>query len=393
MPPSKYDAAGRQIAGLLGLAPKHVSLLDELEPLASAAARRGPSLLEELEDLPAVLAGPVAGRRTPALPPSVRKSVRAAADVAATPSADKRRAAQALYQQGMGDLALAFPDHGVTQEYLDFLASHRVADDIIDRVRAGQLDMSPDARRLRAMELGFDPERTVYRWDDPGKAETLGRSRNGLIYASLTPDMALEAAQNPYAAYPLWGAARVAGIDPAVNPMDVDALLRRLGRLHMSPAHSQWHQFVASGDNALARTQRSGARLPDLNDPTEAWYDVPAVRYGTLERGRLADYESMQQSDSKFGVWNEKESMVPDMKEMGYQGILVADEAPRSIAYFGATAEKPMPGVRHNALSVLDPEYRYVRNIFASVPFLAAPQEMTPPEALVSPGEYNRRNR
>jgi hypothetical protein len=49
--------------------------------------------------------------------------------------------------------------------------------------------------------------------------------------------------------------------------------------------------------------------------------------------------------------------------------------------------------VRHNALSVLDPEYRYVRNIFASVPFLAAPQEMTPPEALVSPGEYNRRNR
>jgi hypothetical protein len=323
--------------------------------------------LDEAGRAIAGLLAPVAPPRPRTLPPDVRQRVNMASRIAATRSADQRRLAASEYQQGMEDMARGLVDEGATEEYLTFLASHGVAEDIVERVRSGQLDVTPDARAKRGAELGFDPGRTVYRWDDPGKAETIGRARNGLVYTSLTPAMAKEAAQNPYALYPLWGASRVAGIDPAPNALDVDALMKRLGRLAMSDQHYQWHQFVAGGDRALATSQRTGVPLPDLDAPHEAWYSLPAVRYGSLERGRLARAPDLQQSDPEYGLWDKQASMVPDLKDMGYQGMIVGDEAPRSIAYFGATAEKPLPAVRHRDLSALDPEYKYVRNIFASL--------------------------
>jgi hypothetical protein len=312
------------------------------------------------------LLAPVAAPRPRSLPPLMRQRVNLASRIAATRSADQRRQAAEAYQRGMDDLSRAMADEGATEEYLNFLSSHGVGDDVVERVRSGQLDVSPDARSRRASELGFDAGRTVYRWDDPGKAETLGRARNGLVYTSLTPAMAKEAAQNPYALYPLWGASRVAGIDPAPNPLDVDALMKRLGRLAMSDQHYQWHQFVAGGDRSLANSQRTGVPLPSA-DSSDAWYSLPAVRFGALERGRQAKSPDLAVSDPEYGRWDTGASMVPDLKEMGYQGMVVSDEAPRSIAYFGSTAERPLPAVRHKDLSALDPEYKYVRNIFASL--------------------------
>lgn len=317
---------------------------------------------------------PVAGARPRSLPPVTRHKVLDALSVTGM-SPEARRVNSSSYQTGMDELAGSLAGDGVTQEYLDFLAAHSVPDDVVDRVRSGQLDMSPDAREQRAYALGFMPGQTVYRWDDPGKSSVLGRLRNGLVYASFTPEMAQEAAQNAYAMYPLWGARHVAGLDRAPRPMDVDDLLGRLRRLDDSTGHYQWHNFIAGADG-LATSQRTGVSVP-VSAPQDdsAWYQLPAVRYGTLERGGTAyPYENVQESHPQYGKWGESASLVPEMKQMGYQGILVSDEGPRSIAYFGSSADGPMPSVRHSGLSVLDPEYRYRRNIFMSLPFLLAPQ-------------------
>jgi hypothetical protein len=288
---------------------------------------------------------------------------------------EARRVNSSSYQTGMDELARSVAEEGVTQEYLDFLAAHDVTADVIDRVRSGQLDMSPSGREQRAYALGFMPGQTMYRWDDPGKASVLGRSRNGLVYTSFTPDMAQNAAQNPYAVYPLWGARHVAGLDRAPRPMDVDELLGRLHRLGGSDNKYQWHAFIADRDNGLASSQRTGVELPGKDASDEAWYRLPAVRYRAIERGGSAyPYDRLEESHPMYGQWNEAASLIPEMKQMGYQGILVGDESPRSVAYFGSSADSPLPSVRHSGLSALDPEYRYRRNMFMSLPFLLAPQ-------------------
>lgn len=352
-PTSVYDA-GRAIAGLLGYAP-------------------------------------VAGARTRQLPPALRDSVRRATQIANAGVSEQGRAYSQVYQKGVDDLARAMADEGPSGEYFDFLQAHGVSGGTVDRVRSGELDMSPAAREQRARDLGLNPDLTVWRLDDPGKATVLGRARNGLVYTSFTPGMAREAAQHPYAAHPLWGAAHIAGVDPAPRPLGVDDLIERLRRLAMRDSYHQWHHFVTTPESGLAFSQNTGLPLPmasatppakagGLSDleaelaeiPTrDQWLSLPAVRFGAVERGRLANAPAQLPSDAMYGRWDPTGSMVDDLKDMGYQGMIVADEAPRSVAYFGATAEKPMPSVRHSVLSALDPEHRFQRNIFMSLPLVA----------------------
>jgi hypothetical protein len=313
------------------------------------------------------------------LPPSTSHNVRMASQIARTQPAFRQGLA-GDYERGMNALAKSVDDYGVTEEYLDFLAAHDVTPDVIERIRSGQLDMSPEARIERAAELGFNPERTVYRYDDPGKPAVYGRARNALVYTSFSPEMAMEAAQYPYAKYPLWGASHVAGLDPAPRP--VADLLDRLQRLSGSMQYETWDRFlgdptgVMGSNRGLIASQATGNPLPELLEPrNEHWFDMPAPRFSHLEKGALyrAGEDQRHVPASLFGRWDPKKSMVPDLKEMGYQGVLVADEAPRSVAYFGSGPDGPMPSVRHSVLSALDPEYRYTRNMFMSLPFLLAP--------------------
>jgi hypothetical protein len=314
------------------------------------------------------------------LPPATSRNVRMASQIARTPTTSRQRMF-GHYQRGMNALAKSVSDYGVTEDYLDFLAAHGVTPDVIGRIRSGQLDMSPSARAARAREIGFNPDRTVYRYDDPGKPDVRGRARNALVYTSFSPSMAMEAAQNPYAEYPLWGAAHVAGLDPAPRP--VADLLDRLQRISGSTPYETWNYFLGDPTGAmgskrgLIASQATGNPLPELLEPlNEQWFDLPAPRYTFLEKGAVYRAGEFQKHvpASLFARWDPGKSMVPDLKDMGYQGVLVADEAPRSVAYFGSGPDGPMPSVRHSVLSALDPEYRYARNMFMSLPLLLAPQ-------------------
>jgi hypothetical protein len=324
---------------------------------------------------------PAAGASLRRLPSAASHNVRLATQIArAAPTS--RQGLYSDYQRGMDELARSVADDGITEEYLEFLRAHKVTPDVIERLASGQLDVSPSARAARARELGFNPDRTVYRYDDPGKPDVMGRARNSLVYTSFSPEMALEAAQNPFAQYPLWGAAHVAGLDPAPRP--AADLLARLQRLSGSDQYHQWDTFLGDpsgkigNKRGLLASQATGNPIPEALEPeNEQWYRLPAPRYGAVERGAvnkvgLADlHESVP--NEYFARWDSSRSMVPDLKEMGYQGLLVADEAPRSVAYFGSGPDGPMPSVRHSVLSALDPEYRYTRNMFMSLPFLLAP--------------------
>jgi hypothetical protein len=288
------------------------------------------------------------------------------------------------YQRGIDALAEHTRDFGASQEYMDFLAAHEVPQAVIAKIASGELDMSDAARAARARDIGLNPDRLLYRYDKTGKPTVLGRYRNGLQYTSFTPEMAMSAAQAAYAKHPLWGPAHVAGLDPAPNPLPVADIGRRLKRLQGGDHAdwAEWELFAEKPETGLAASQKTGTKLPsvkfpegDITDPAydwaaaNQWLDIPAVRYGALERGRRGWGEL--ESDANYGVWDASRSFIPDLKEMGYQGVLVSDEAPRSVAFFGPSQEGPMPAIRHGALSALDPEFRYRRNMFMSIPLLA----------------------
>lgn len=329
---------------------------------------------------------PVAAPRTPPIPPTSRQAVRRAIELANTPSAAFSDAQD--YQRGIDALAEHTRDFGATQEYIDFLAAHDVPQAVISRVASGELEMSDVARAARAREIGINPDRLLFRYDRTGKPTVLGRYRNGLQYTSFTPEMALSAAQAASAKYPVWGPAHVAGLDKAPSPLAPSEIGRALQRIQKAD-HSDWAEWEMFADGAsrpamgLAQTQSTGLNVPkvkfpegDITNPdydwaaANEWLQIPAVRYGALERGRRGAMDALE-SDPSYGVWDPSRSMIPELKRMGYQGVLVADEAPRSVAFFGPSQEGPMPAIRHSALSALDPEFRYRRNMFMSVPVLA----------------------
>lgn len=175
--------------------------------------------------------------------------------------------------------------------------------------------------------------------------------------------------------------------------MGPDDLLHRLKRVSDENMYSWWRDFVIDNPKGIRVSQHAGNPVPGLPHPDyglvaeeagpalarrqliQQWDSLPAVRYGVLENGRRFSpgEGTIQQSDPEYGEWSRQRSMVPDLKEMGYQGVLVQDEAPYSVAYFGPTPESPLPAIRHSALSALDPEFRYSRNMFMSLmPLLLA---------------------
>lgn len=345
---------------------------------------------------------PVSGARVATLPPSLGKPVeRAMHALRRVENMDElgKRSEAPFYQVGMESLAAGLRDYGPTKEYLDFLGLHRVPDESIEKVASGQLDMSQSARWQRAKQLGLDSDLNLWRVQDPGLATTLGRLRNGLQYVSFAPPMSQNAAQRGSVEYPVWGPKWIAGLDPAPKPMALDDLLQRLEAIRHRASHDGWSQFLKGptdrGIQPLAMSQTSGAvRLPPMKDVSRFldvsgipasmddweerrlfdwshnadWGRMPAVHYHSLESEKLSD----DLGTEFLGQWK-PDSIVHAIKDMGYQGVLVSDEAPRSVAFFGPTASSPAPSIRHRDLSVLDPDQVNVRNMFLSLLPLLAP--------------------
>lgn len=238
------------------------------------------------------------------------------------------------YQSRLGRAVKEAADAGgsVPDEYLDFLLNAGVAEDTVQDVASGNLPMDTRSRAARAMSLGVNPGRRLYRVDAAGKTEFRGRARHGLVYAGLSPELAKEASQAGFSqTYPLVTSGRIAGLPEG------DRASRRL-----VDASSQGIQRLKSASN---NKLMGHASPPPQLRPGWQSLGINGYSYRTPELLAPMTYGELEQPGAANRILRQ-----------GFGGTLVRDEA-------GISAAIATPTIRHSFLSVLDPRHVNSRNI------------------------------
>lgn len=233
-------------------------------------------------------------------------------------------------------------------QYLEFLrGGANVPGRTLERIKSGELPMDDASRAKRAIEIGLDPSRTVYRIDREGKDEFLGRGRAGLSYFGFDPGLSRLANQtNGAQIYAGWTSA--AGL-PQNRPDR---------RLLAAAAKDAARIYVPFGDGGWSR---SGVTPEAVRGRFISFDPENVVVEGQLPfvGGEANFSRGWGAVEEKHRAWKRAHrNALPTTRSR--QDGLVRDEAGISMA----TSTGPV--FRSKGLAVIDPKLAKSRNIFYS---------------------------
>lgn len=287
------------------------------------------------------------------------------------------------------------PQAPYTKDYTDYLAAHGVDQRTLDAITSGELSMQPSDRMRRAEELGLDPKATWFRWDNPLKTDFRGftgaslpaadyrrmkrgvlmnlidltPSREGLVYASHSPDHARVGVQVPRGQITLY---------PLVGPNDGIAGIDRLPQQAYDTFREKQAEALAKkypdSDYLRRSYQRTEHLAEHLTPPGELedWHNWRQHGLAKLQRVTPATDTSASKYATipDFTVAESRKTYTEPLMASGATGTLVKDETGLATAFTPAGARQ----LRRADLAPMDPRFKASRNILQS---LLAPAAIT----------------
>ena len=285
------------------------------------------------------------------------------------------------------------PQAPYTKDYTDYLAAHGVDQRTLDAITSGELSMQPSDRMRRAGEMGLDPKATWFRWDNPLKTDFRGftgaslpaadyrrmkrgvlmnlidltPSREGLVYASHSPDHARVGVQVPRGQITLY---------PLVGPNDGIAGIDRLPQQAYDTFREKQAEALAKKYPASDYLRRSYQRTEHLAEhltppgELEDWHNWRQHGLAKLQRVTPATDTSAPTYATipDFSVAESRKTYTEPLMASGATGTLVKDETGLATAFTPAGARQ----LRRADLAPMDTRFQASRNILQSLLATAA---------------------